>query len=140
IEFKTHEILAGLGFSEDEQKRPLSSFSGGWRMRVMLAKILLQAPDILLLDEPTNHLDLPSIQWLEEYLQNFEGGLVIVSHDRYFLNRIINKTVEVRNGKLTVYAGNYDFYESEKALRNEIQQNEYKNQQSKIKQEERLIE
>lgn len=140
IEFKTHEILAGLGFSEEEQKRPLSSFSGGWRMRVMLAKILLQAPDILLLDEPTNHLDLPSIQWLEEYLQNFEGGLVIVSHDRYFLNRIINKTVEVRNGKLTVYAGNYDFYESEKALRNEIQQNEYKNQQSKIKQEERLIE
>lgn len=140
IEFKTHEILAGLGFSDEEQKRPLSTFSGGWRMRVMLAKILLQSPDILLLDEPTNHLDLPSIKWLEEYLQAFDGGIVIVSHDRYFLNRIINKTVEVRNGKLTLYAGNYNFYESEKALRNEIQQNEYKNQQARIKQEEKLIE
>src|SRR5699024_1305064 len=140
IEFKTHEILAGLGFSDEEQKRPLSTFSGGWRMRVMLAKILLQSPDILLLDEPTNQLDLPYIKWLEEYLQAFDGGIVIVSHDRYFLNRIINKTVEVRNGKLTLYAGNYNFYESEKALRNEIQQNEYKNQQARIKQEEKLIE
>ena len=140
IEFRAHEILAGLGFSEEEQKRPLATFSGGWRMRVMLARILLQAPDILLLDEPTNHLDLPSIKWLETYLQSFEGAIVIVSHDRYFLDRIINKTVESRKGKLTLYAGNYSFYLEEKSLREEIQGNQYKNQQAKIKQEERLIE
>lgn len=140
IEFRAHEILAGLGFSEEEQQRPLATFSGGWRMRVMLARILLQAPDILLLDEPTNHLDLPSIKWLENYLQAFEGSIVIVSHDRYFLDKIINKTVESRRGKLTVYAGNYSFYLEEKSLREEIQSNQFKNQQAKIKQEERLIE
>ncbi|MDM1050334.1 MULTISPECIES: ABC-F family ATP-binding cassette domain-containing protein [Sphingobacterium] len=140
IEFRAHEILAGLGFSEDEQQRPLATFSGGWRMRVMLARILLQTPDILLLDEPTNHLDLPSIKWLENYLQAFEGAIVIVSHDRYFLDRIINKTVESRKGKLTLYAGNYSFYLEEKSLREEIQGNQFKNQQAKIKQEEKLIE
>ncbi|GAB2693278.1 ABC-F family ATP-binding cassette domain-containing protein [Mucilaginibacter koreensis] len=140
IEYKAHEILAGLGFSDVDQERKLSTFSGGWRMRVMLAKILLQAPDILLLDEPTNHLDLPSIQWLEEYLKNFEGAIVIVSHDRWFLDKVINRTVESRKGKLTVYAGNYSFYLEEKALREEIQRGEFKNQQAKIKQEERLIE
>ena len=140
IEFRAHEILAGLGFSEEEQKRPLATFSGGWRMRVMLARILLQAPDILLLDEPTNHMDLPSIKWLENYLQAFEGAIVIVSHDRYFLDRIIKKTVESRKGKLTLYAGNYSFYLEEKAMRNEIQAGQFKNQQAKIKQEEKLIE
>ncbi|MFI5161023.1 MAG: ABC-F family ATP-binding cassette domain-containing protein [Sphingobacteriales bacterium] len=140
IEYKAHEILAGLGFSEPDTHRKLSEFSGGWRMRVMLAKILLQAPDILLLDEPTNHLDLPSIQWLEEYLKAFEGAIVIVSHDRWFLDRVINRTVEARKGKLTVYAGNYTFYLEEKSQREEIQRGEFKNQQSKIKQEERLIE
>jgi ATP-binding cassette subfamily F protein 3 len=140
IEYKAHEILAGLGFSDVDQERKLSTFSGGWRMRVMLAKILLQAPDILLLDEPTNHLDLPSIQWLEEYLKNFEGAIVIVSHDRWFLDKVINRTVESRKGKLNVYSGNYSFYLEEKALREEIQRGEFKNQQAKIKQEERLIE
>jgi ATP-binding cassette subfamily F protein 3 len=140
IEFRAHEILAGLGFSEEEQKRPLATFSGGWRMRVMLARILLQTPDILLLDEPTNHMDLPSIKWLENYLQAFEGAIVIVSHDRYFLDRIIKKTVESRKGKLTLYAGNYSFYLEEKAMRNEIQAGQFKNQQAKIKQEEKLIE
>lgn len=140
IEFRAHEILAGLGFSDEEQKRKLATFSGGWRMRVMLAKILLQAPDILLLDEPTNHLDLPSIKWLETYLQAFEGAVVIVSHDRYFLDRVIKKTVESRKGKLISYAGNYSFYLEEKSLREEIQGNQFKNQQAKIKQEERLIE
>ena len=109
-------------------------------MRVMLAKILLQAPDILLLDEPTNHLDLPSIQWLEDYLKAFTGAIIIVSHDRWFLDKVINRTVESRKGKLTVYAGNYSFYLEEKAQREEIQRGEFKNQQSKIKQEERLIE
>src|ERR1700744_6068783 len=140
IEYKAHEILAGLGFTEPDTHRKLSEFSGGWRMRVMLAKILLQAPDILLLDEPTNHLDLPSIVWLEEYLKAFEGAIVIVSHDRWFLDKVINRTVEARKGKLTVYAGNYSFYLEEKSLREEIQRGEFKNQQSKIKQEERLIE
>jgi len=139
IEYKAHEILAGLGFSEEDTHRKLSTFSGGWRMRVMLAKILLQAPDILLLDEPTNHLDLPSIQWLEEYLKAFEGAVVIVSHDRWFLDKVINRTVESRKGKLTVYAGNYSFYLEEKALREEIQKGEFKNQQAKIRQEERLM-
>ncbi|WCT14017.1 ABC-F family ATP-binding cassette domain-containing protein [Mucilaginibacter jinjuensis] len=140
IEYKAHEILAGLGFTEEQTHRKLAEFSGGWRMRVMLAKILLQAPDILLLDEPTNHLDLPSIQWLEDYLKAFEGAVVIVSHDRWFLDKVINRTVESRKGKLTVYAGNYTFYLEEKALREEIQRGEFKNQQSKIKQEEKLIE
>ena len=140
IEYKAHEILAGLGFSEADTHRKLSEFSGGWRMRVMLAKILLQAPDILLLDEPTNHLDLPSIQWLEDYLKAFEGAVIIVSHDRWFLDKVINRTVESRKGKLIVYAGNYSFYLEEKAQREEIQRGEFKNQQSKIKQEERLIE
>ncbi|TWR27791.1 ABC-F family ATP-binding cassette domain-containing protein [Mucilaginibacter achroorhodeus] len=140
IEYKAHEILAGLGFSEADCQRKLSTFSGGWRMRVMLAKILLQAPDILLLDEPTNHLDLPSIQWLEDYLKSFEGAIVIVSHDRWFLDKVINRTVESRKGKLTVYAGNYSFYLEEKEMRSEIQRGEFKNQQAKIRQEERLIE
>ncbi len=140
IEYRANEILAGLGFSTADQQRPLNTFSGGWRMRVMLAKILLQDPDILLLDEPTNHMDLPSIKWLENYLAGFEGAIVIVSHDRYFLDKIVNRTVESRKGKLTVYAGNYSFYVEEKSLRAEIQKGEFKNQQAKIKQEERLIE
>ncbi|MES2652074.1 MAG: ABC-F family ATP-binding cassette domain-containing protein [Bacteroidota bacterium] len=140
IEYRANEILAGLGFSTEDQHRPLNTFSGGWRMRVMLAKILLQTPDILLLDEPTNHMDLPSIKWLETYLGSFEGAIVIVSHDRYFLDKIVRKTVESRKGKLTVYAGNYSFYVEEKSLRGEIQKGEFKNQQAKIKQEERLIE
>jgi ATP-binding cassette subfamily F protein 3 len=140
IEYRAHEILAGLGFSDADTRRQLSEFSGGWRMRAILAKILLQSPDILLLDEPTNHLDLPSIKWLEGYLQAFEGAIVIVSHDRYFLDRVVNKIVESRKGKLTPYAGNYSFYVEEKGLREEIQSGQYKNQQAKIKQEERLIE
>jgi ATP-binding cassette subfamily F protein 3 len=140
IEYRAHEILAGLGFSDADTRRNLSEFSGGWRMRAILAKILLQSPDILLLDEPTNHLDLPSIKWLEGYLQAFEGAIVIVSHDRYFLDRVVNKIVESRKGKLTPYAGNYSFYVEEKGLREEIQSGQYKNQQAKIKQEERLIE
>jgi ATP-binding cassette, subfamily F, member 3 len=140
IEYRAHEIMAGLGFSETDTHRTLAEFSGGWRMRVMLARILLQSPDILLLDEPTNHLDLPSIKWLETYLQAFEGAIVIVSHDRYFLDRVVKKIVESRKGKLIPYAGNYSFYVEEKGLREEIQSGQFKNQQAKIRQEERLIE
>ncbi|TXK52324.1 ABC-F family ATP-binding cassette domain-containing protein [Pontibacter qinzhouensis] len=133
-------ILEGLGFSTEELQQPLASFSGGWRMRVMLAKILLQQPSLLLLDEPTNHLDLPSIKWLETYLERYEGAVVIVSHDREFLDRTTTTTVEVSNSKLNLYAGNYSFYEEEKAMRNEIQKGAYENQQAQIRQAERFIE
>src|SRR5690606_763308 len=106
LQYKAEEILEGLGFSGSDLRRPLKEFSGGWRMRVMLAKILLQQPDLLLLDEPTNHLDLPSIKWLEKYLSAFPGAFVIVSHDRYFLDRCVEKIVEAKHGKLTEYTGN----------------------------------
>ncbi len=139
IQSRAEEILEGIGFSTQDLQRPLREFSGGWRMRVMLAKLLLEKPSLLLLDEPTNHLDLPSIQWLEQYLQTYEGAFIIVSHDRTFLNRTVNKVVEVYARQLHVYEGNYDFYEEEKELRNEIQQNAYENQQQKIKQTERFI-
>ncbi|KAA5540135.1 ribosomal protection-like ABC-F family protein [Adhaeribacter rhizoryzae] len=140
IQSKAEEILEGLGFSTEELQRPLKTFSGGWRMRVMLAKILLQKPSLLLLDEPTNHLDLPSIKWLETYLENYEGAVVIVSHDREFLDKTTNMTVEVAQQKLNVYAGNYSFYLEEKELRNEIQKGAYENQQAQIRQAERFIE
>lgn len=140
IQSKAEEILEGLGFKTEELSKPLKEFSGGWRMRVMLAKLLLQKPALLLLDEPTNHLDLPSIQWLENYLTTYEGAFIIVSHDRYFLDAVIDTTIEVSGGKLNVYAGNYSFYLEEKALRNEIQQGAYENQQAKIRQTERFIE
>lgn len=139
LQYKAEEILEGLGFSSADLERPLSEFSGGWRMRVMLAKILLQQPDLLLLDEPTNHLDLPSIKWLEKYLNNFPGAFILVSHDRYFLDRTVKKIVEAKNGKLTEYAGNYSFYLKEKAVREEIQRNRFKNQQQHIKEEQKLI-
>ncbi|PRY15525.1 ATP-binding cassette subfamily F protein 3 [Pontibacter ummariensis] len=140
MQAEAEAILEGLGFSTAELQQPLASFSGGWRMRVMLAKILLQKPSLLLLDEPTNHLDLPSIKWLESYLERFEGAVVIVSHDREFLDRTTNITVEVSNSKLIVYAGNYSFYMEEKVLRDEIQQGAFENQQAQIRQAERFIE
>jgi ATP-binding cassette subfamily F protein 3 len=140
MEAKAGEILEGIGFTTEELSRPLKTFSGGWRMRVMLAKLLLEKPSLLLLDEPTNHLDLPSIQWVENYLRNYEGSVVVVSHDRRFLDATINKTVEVTNGQLVYYPGNYSFYLQEKDQRNEIQRNAYENQQQKIKQTEKFIE
>ncbi|MDB5261604.1 MAG: transporter ATP-binding protein [Adhaeribacter sp.] len=140
IQSKAEEILEGLGFSTQELQQPLKTFSGGWRMRVMLAKILLQEPSLLLLDEPTNHLDLPSIKWLESYLEAYEGAVVIVSHDREFLDKTTNMTVEVAQQKLNVYAGNYSFYLEEKEQRNEIQKGAFENQQAQIRQAERFIE
>ena len=140
IKAKAEEILEGIGFTTEDLERPLREFSGGWRMRVMLAKLLLEKPSLLMLDEPTNHLDLPSIKWIENYLQNYEGAYIIVSHDRRFLNSCVNKVVEVSGYQLNVYAGNYDKYIEEKELRNEIQQNAYENQQQKIRQTERFIE
>ncbi|MFY7965380.1 MAG: ribosomal protection-like ABC-F family protein [Chitinophagaceae bacterium] len=140
IEYKTEEVLHGLGFSDKDIKRPYKEFSGGWRMRVLLAKMILQQPDVLLLDEPTNHLDLPSIEWLEKYLINYKGSVVIVSHDKFFLNRMVNKIVELYQQELHIYSGNYEFYETEKAIRVELQQKAYENQQDYIRQQERFVE
>ncbi len=140
IHHKTEEVLQGLGFANEELKRPYKEFSGGWRMRVLLAKMILQQPDLLLLDEPTNHLDLPSIEWLEKYLLHYQGSVVIVSHDKYFLNRMVTKIVEVYQQQLHIYNGNYDYYEKEKAIRVEMQQKAYENQQDYIRQNERLVE
>ena len=140
LQARAEELLEGLGFPTAELQQPLSSFSGGWRMRVMLAKLLLQKPSLLLLDEPTNHLDLPSIKWIEEYLERYEGAYIVVSHDRYFLDNTVELTVEVANAKLNMYAGNYSFFMEEKTQRNEIQKGAFENQQAKIRQTERFIE
>src|SRR6476659_7551121 len=140
IHHKTEEVLQGLGFSNADLQRPFREFSGGWRMRVLLAKMILQQPDLLLLDEPTNHLDLPSIEWLEKYLQHYQGSVVIVSHDKFFLNRMVTKIVELYQKELHVYTGNYDYYEAEKSQRIEIMQRAFENQQEYIRQQERFIE
>ena len=140
IHHKTEEILQGLGFSNESLHKPYKNFSGGWRMRVLLAKMILMHPDVLLLDEPTNHLDLPSIEWLEKYLKNYQGAVVMVSHDRYFLDRMVNKVVELYQQKLHFYTGNYSYYETEKALRVDIQQKAYENQQDYIRQNEKFVE
>jgi ATP-binding cassette subfamily F protein 3 len=120
--------------------KALPKFSGGWRMRVLLAKMILQKPDLLLLDEPTNHLDLPSIEWLEKYLQHYPGSVVIVSHDKFFLDRMVDKIVELYQQKLHFYNGNYSFYEKEKEMRITLQQRAYENQKDYIRQQERFIE
>jgi ATP-binding cassette subfamily F protein 3 len=140
MDHKAAEILEGLGFNTLDLQRPFKEFSGGWRMRVLLGKMILQHPDILLLDEPTNHLDLPSIEWIERYLNGYPGTIIIVSHDRYFLDRMITKVVEVAQQTLNHYSGNYSFYEQEKEVRAEFQQREYDNQQDFIRQQERFIE
>ncbi len=140
IHHKTEEILQGLGFTNENLHKPYKLFSGGWRMRVLLAKMILMHPDVLLLDEPTNHLDLPSIEWLEKYLIHYQGAVVMVSHDRYFLDRMVNKVVELYQQKLHFYTGNYSYYETEKALRVDMQQKAYENQQDYIRQNERFVE
>ena len=140
LQARAEEILEGIGFNTADLKRPLREFSGGWRMRVMLAKLLLEKPSLLMLDEPTNHLDLPSIQWVENYLRTYEGAFIIVSHDQQFLDSTVETIVEVAHEELTIYAGNYSFYLEERELRREIQRNAFENQQQKIKQTERFIE
>ena len=133
-------VLKGLGFQEEEFSRPVSTLSGGQKTRVSLGKLLLSKPDILLLDEPTNHLDLNSITWLETYLLNYTGAVLIVSHDRYFLNRIVTKVIEIEAGQVMTYLGNYsDFSYKKKQLR-EAQLKEYLNQQQEIKHQEAVIE
>jgi ATP-binding cassette subfamily F protein 3 len=136
---KAEAVLEGIGFDTKDLSRPLSSFSGGWRMRVMLAKLLLEEPSLLMLDEPTNHLDIVSIQWLENYLKTYNKAFIVVSHDRNFLDSVITRTVELANSSLQTYNGNYSFYQQEKATRLDLQQKAYKNQQRQIKQTEDFI-
>ena len=140
IHHKAEEVLHGLGFSNEDLIRPYKEFSGGWRMRVLLAKMILQQPDVLLMDEPTNHLDLPSIEWLEKYLIHYKGSVVIVSHDKFFLNKMVNKIVEVYQQQIHIYSGDYEFYEQEKMIRIDMQQKAFENQQDYIRQQERFIE
>ena len=140
VDHKIEDVLHGLGFKQEDLSRSYKQFSGGWRMRVLLAKMILMQPDLLMLDEPTNHLDLPSIEWLEKYLLHYQGAVVIVSHDKFFLDRMVNKIVELYQRKLNIYSGNYSYYEKEKLIRMEMQQRAFENQQDFIRQQERFIE
>ncbi|MBI5402334.1 MAG: ABC-F family ATP-binding cassette domain-containing protein [Ignavibacteriae bacterium] len=140
LKSKIEKILIGLGFEEEDFLRQTQEFSGGWQMRIMLAKLLLSNPSVLLLDEPTNHLDFESLLWVENYLQNYNGAVVLVSHDRNFLDNITKKTYEISLGKVTEYGGNYSFFVTEKEKRKEMQESRYENQQKYLKQQEKFIE
>jgi ATP-binding cassette subfamily F protein 3 len=140
MEADAEKVLLGLGFKSTDFKRPLNEFSSGWQMRVALAKILLQKPEIILLDEPTNHLDIESIQWLEEYLANYEGALIMVSHDRTFLDRVTNRTIEITLGNIQDYKCSYSEYVEQRLERIETQQAAFENQQKEIAQIERFVE
>ncbi len=139
LESRAREILAGLGFHPETVDEDVARLSGGWKMRVALAKILLLAPDALLLDEPTNHLDLESILWLERFLRDFEGAVVMTSHDREFMNRLVGKIVEIDGGELTTYTGNYDFYEKQRALLDKQAEAQFERQQAMLAKEEAFI-
>src|ERR1700734_1351124 len=139
IEAEVGRVLMGLGFRKEDWERQTDEFSGGWQMRLALAKLLLQKPNLLLLDEPTNHLDLEARNWLEEYLHDYPHALVLISHDRYFLDVVVNKIVEIWNKRLWFYTGNYDKFLSQKTQRNEQMQAAYKNQRDRIDQLEIFI-
>ncbi len=140
LEGRAREILAGLGFSEAMMDGDVGALSGGWKMRVALAQILLMRPDAMLLDEPSNHLDLESLIWLEGFLKGYEGALLMTSHDRAFMNRIVSKIVEIDGGTLTTYSGDYDFYEQQRALNEAQAQAAYERQQAMLAKELRFIE
>ncbi len=140
IKSKIEKILIGLGFGEKDFDRETAEFSGGWQMRISLAKLLLNNPSILLLDEPTNHLDIESLIWVENYLKAYQGAIVMVSHDRSFLDNITERTVEISLGNVTEYSGNYSFYKREREVRKELLENQFNNQQSYLKQQEKFIE
>lgn len=140
LKSQVEKILIGLGFDEDEFDKDVETFSGGWQMRIELSKLLLQNPTVLLLDEPTNHLDFESLIWFERYLINYKGAIVVVSHDKEFLNNISSKTIEIHNGDMNTYSGNYSFYVTEKAKRKELLENQFKNQQKYFHEQERFIE
>ncbi len=139
VEARAREVLAGLGFDAQTMDGPVDALSGGWKMRVGLARILVMAPDALLLDEPTNHLDLESILWLESWLAAFGGALVLTSHDREFLNRCVTKIVEIDAGELQTYSGNYDFYEEQRALAERQQEAQFARQQAMLAKEQAFI-
>ena len=140
LETRAREVLAGLSFSQEMMEGDVGALSGGWKMRVALARILLMRPDAMLLDEPSNHLDLESLIWLEQFLRGYEGGLLMTSHDREFMNRIINKVVEIDGGQLTSYSGNYEFYEQQRALNAKQQQAQFERQQAMLAKEIKFIE
>ena len=140
LEAQAREVLHGLGFEDDQIDGDVGALSGGWKMRVALARVLLGRPDVLLMDEPTNHLDLESIIWLEQFLKNFPGALLMTSHDREFMNRIVSKIAEIDAGEINVYSGNYDFYERERTIRENNQQAAFARQQSMLAKEQRFIE
>ena len=140
LEAQAREILAGLGFSQEMMDGDVGALSGGWKMRVALARILLMRPDAMLLDEPSNHLDLESIIWLEEFLKAYDGAILMTSHDKEFMNRVVSKIVEIDGGELTTYAGDYDFYERERAIADAHQQARFDRQQAMLKKELAFIE
>ena len=140
LEARAREILAGLGFSGEMMDGDVGKLSGGWKMRVALARILLMRPDAMLLDEPSNHLDLESLIWLEGFLKSYEGALVLTSHDREFMNRIVTRIVEIDGGLLTSYSGNYDFYEKQRELQEAQAEAAYQRQQAMLAKEMRFIE
>ena len=140
LEGRAREVLAGLSFSQEMMDGDVGALSGGWKMRVALARILLMRPDAMLLDEPSNHLDLESLIWLEQFLRGYEGALLMTSHDREFMNRIISKVVEIDGGALTTYSGNYEFYEQQRALSEKQQQAQFERQQAMLSKEIKFIE
>jgi ATPase subunit of ABC transporter with duplicated ATPase domains len=140
LEGRAREVLAGLSFSEERMDADVGLLSGGWKMRVALARILLMQPDAMLLDEPSNHLDLESLIWLEDFLKRYDGALLMTSHDREFMNRIVNKIVEIDGGTLTTYSGNYDFYEQQRALSEKQRQAQFDRQQAMLAKEIEFIE
>jgi ATPase subunit of ABC transporter with duplicated ATPase domains len=140
LEGRAREVLAGLGFGEEMMDGDVGALSGGWKMRVALARILLMRPDAMLLDEPSNHLDLESLIWLEQFLKDYEGALLMTSHDREFINRVVTKVVEIDGGTLTAYSGDYEFYEQQRALNEKQQQAQFERQQAMLAKEIKFIE
>ena len=140
LETRAREVLAGLSFSQEMMDGDVGALSGGWKMRVALARILLMRPDAMLLDEPSNHLDLESLIWLEQFLGGYEGALLMTSHDREFMNRIVTKVIEIDGGQLTSYSGNYEFYEQQRALNEKQQQAQFERQQAMLSKEIKFIE
>src|SRR6266851_2717635 len=139
LEAQAREVLHDLGFKDDQIDGDVGALSGGWKMRVALARVLLGRPDVLLMDEPTNHLDLESIIWLEQFLRSFPGALLMTSHDREFMNRLVSKIAEIDSGEVVTYSGNYDFYERERNIREANQQAAFARQQSMLAKEQRFI-
>jgi ATP-binding cassette subfamily F protein 3 len=139
IENNARVILTGLGIAPLDHARPVEDFSSGWKMRIALAKVLILLPDLILMDEPTNYLDMETIVWLEAWLINFKGAILMTTHDRDFMNRVVRKIVEVAEGEVTVFSGNYDFYEQEKSIRRKQNESQFNRQQSMLKKENEFI-